>query len=59
MERVIKKSGKQLCGMAKMAAVISVNSCRGFFYQPEEPKGVKILAEKRKVSCKNKDEVTE
>lgn len=29
MEKIIEKSGKQLCEVAKISAAISVNSCRG------------------------------
>ena len=56
MEKIIEKSGKQLCEVAKISAAISVNSCRGIFYQPEEPDGVRKMAEKRgaadKAKCK-------
>ena len=56
MEKIIEKSGNQLCEVAKISAAISVNSCRGIFYQPGEPDGVRKMAEKRgaadKAKCK-------
>lgn len=48
MERFVSKFGKQLCSLAGLAAIISVYSCRGFYYQPEEPEGLAELAMSKK-----------
>ena len=49
IKKVVIKYGAQMCSLAGLAAIISVNSCRGFFYQPDEPMGVRKLAGKCKV----------
>ena len=46
IKKVVIKYGAQMCSLAGLAAIISVNSCRGFFYQPEEPDEVRKLAGK-------------
>ncbi len=45
--KFVTKYGRQICSVASLAAIISVNSCRGIYYQPEEPEGVKKLAGKK------------
>lgn len=51
IENLVVRYGKQLCSIAMVAAVASVNSCRGLFYQPEEPEGLLELAKKREHRC--------
>lgn len=46
IKKVVIKYGAQMCSLAGLAAIISVNSCRGFFYQPNEPDAERKLAGK-------------
>ena len=39
IKKVVIKYGAQMCLLAGLAAIISVNSCRTIFYQPDEPMG--------------------
>ena len=47
MLKIVTKYGAQICSLASLAAIISVNSCRGLYYQPEEPDGVRKIAKKK------------
>lgn len=47
IKKIVTKYGAQICSLASLAAIISVNSCRGLYYQPEEPDGVRKIAKKK------------
>jgi len=45
--KLICKYGTALCSLAVIAGTIGTLSCRGLFYQPAEPEGLKNLFEER------------
>lgn len=47
IKKIVTKYGAQICSLASLEAIISVNSCRGLYYQPEEPDGVRKIAKKK------------
>lgn len=52
MKRITKMflvmCGRKLCTAAGIAAIFSVYSCRGIFYQPKEPEGFKDFIERNR-----------
>ena len=47
LEKIVVRFGKQLCMLVGIVAAFSANSCRGFFYQPEEPEELAEFIGKR------------
>ena len=44
IKKLICKCGPALCSLAVLVASYSIQSCRGYFYQPEEPENLhKVL----------------
>ena len=41
--KLVNKYGAALCALAVAVAPIAVNTCRGKFYQPEEPENLEAF----------------
>ena len=46
MKNFLLKHGAMLCSAAIVITSVAVNSCRMFWYEPEEPEGLRELLDK-------------
>ena len=43
---LVKKYGKQLCGLVILVSPVAARTCRTIFYEPKEPEGLSQFVEK-------------